>query len=78
MTRLQLLQLLISQARANGFEFRRWYSSTLGLPWMSATEAVKTLAENRRYYALLFSHDFANCFWKPGGRITFEGKNLKK
>ncbi len=72
MTRLQLLKLLVSQARANGFEFRRWYSGNLGLPWQSATEAVNTLAENRRYYALLFSHEFATSFWKAGNRITFQ------
>ncbi len=72
MTRLQLLQLLVSQARANGFEFRRWYNNSLGLPWISASSAVSTLSENRRYYALLFSHEFASSFWKPGGRITFQ------
>jgi len=26
----------------------------------------------RRYYALLFSHEFASSFWKPGERITFQ------
>lgn len=72
MTRLELLQLLVSQARANGFEFRRWYSGTLGLPWKTATEAVYTLSEHRRYYALLFSHEFATTFWKAGSRITFQ------
>ena len=72
MTKLQLLQLLISQARANGFEFRRWYVTRLGLPWLSAAEAVALLAENRRYYALLFSHEFAESFWKAGERITFQ------
>jgi hypothetical protein len=72
MTRLQLLQLLISQARANGFEFRRWYTLRIGLPWQGAAEAAATLAEHRRYYALLFSHEFAESFWKSGERITFQ------
>jgi hypothetical protein len=72
MTRLQLLQLLIGQARANGFEFRRWYTARLALPWQGATAAVGTLAEQRRYYALLFSHEFAESFWKAGERITFQ------
>jgi hypothetical protein len=72
MTRLELLQLLVSQARANGFEFRRWYTARLGLPWGGAAEAVSTLAEQRRYYALLFSHEFAESFWKAGERITFQ------
>ncbi len=72
MTRIQLLQLLIAQARSNGFEFRRWYTSRLGLPWQTATEAVSTLAKHHHYYALLFSKEFASHFWKPGTRITFQ------
>jgi hypothetical protein len=72
MTRLELLRLLISQARANGFEFRRWYVVRLGLPWTTPAEAVSTLVEERRYYALLFSHEFAASFWKAGRPITFQ------
>ncbi len=72
MTRLELLQLLVGQARANGFEFRRWYVGKLGLPWTSAREATETLASQRRYYALLFSHEFASTFWKPGEIMTFQ------
>ena len=72
MTRFELLQLLVGQARANGFEFRRWYVGKLGLPWKSALQAIETLAEGRRYYALLFSHEFALSFWKPGEVMTFQ------
>ena len=72
MTRLELLQLLVGQARANGFEFRRWYVGKLGLPWTSAREATETLVSQRRYYALLFSHEFASTFWKPGEIMTFQ------
>ncbi len=72
MTRFQLLQLLIGQARTNGFEFRRWYVGKLGLPWQSAQQAIETLATEKRYYALLFSHEFASSFWKAGEKITFE------
>jgi hypothetical protein len=72
MTRFELLQLLVGQARSNGFEFRRWYVSKLGLPWQSARQAVETLAAERRYYALLFSHEFASSFWKPGEVMTFQ------
>ncbi len=72
MTRTDLLQLLVGQARANGFEFRRWYIGRLGLPWHSPADAVQTLVEQRRYYALLFSHEFAVNFWKAGGQITFQ------
>ena len=71
MTKLELIQLLVGQARANGFEFRRWYVGMLNLPWTSTAEATASLAEQRRYYVLLFSHDFARHFWKAGERITF-------
>jgi hypothetical protein len=72
MTRFQLLQLLVGQARVNGFEFRRWYVGKLGLKWTTAQEALETLTSERRYYALLFSHEFAEKFWKSGEKITFQ------
>lgn len=75
MTRLELLQLLIGQARSNGFEFRRWYVGRLSRRWTSAQEALETLTTERRYYALLFSHDFARNFWKAGQQMTFEVPN---
>jgi hypothetical protein len=71
MTRLELLRLLIGQARSNGFNFRRWYTARLGLPWQGSRHATEMLAAERRYYALLFSHEFAQCFWKAGEKITF-------
>jgi hypothetical protein len=72
MTRFELLHLLVAQARANGFEFRKWYIAKLRLPWETTRKAVETLCAERRYYALLFSHDFASSFWKAGERITFQ------
>ena len=72
MTRLELLQLVVARARANGFELRRWYTGRLGLPWISAEAALILLDSQRRYYALLFSHEFASAFWKAGSEITFE------
>jgi hypothetical protein len=72
MTRLELLKVLIAQARANGFPFKRWYASRIGLPWTSAQEAVASLSTERRYYALLFSHEFASNFWKAGEQMTFQ------
>ena len=71
MTRFELLQLLIGQAKANGFEFRRWYVSRLGLAWTDAKTSIEVLAAERRYYALLFSHEFAQSFWKAGEKMTF-------
>ena len=72
MTRVELLQLLVGQARSNGFEFRKWYVGKLGLPWQNARHAVEILAAERRYYALLFSHEFASSFWKAGELMTFQ------
>ena len=72
MTRFELLPLLVAQARANGFEFRKWYIAKIGLPWETTRQAVEMLCAEHRYYALLFSHDFASSFWKAGERITFQ------
>ena len=71
MTRVELLHLLLGQARTNGFQFRRWYVKTLELSWVDGKTAIETLAQQRRYYTLLFSHEFAQSFWKPGEIITF-------
>lgn len=71
MTRKELLQLLVLQARGNGFEFRRWYQSKIGDEWTTADAAVETLSQGGRYYALLFSHQFARYFWRPGRQMQF-------
>jgi hypothetical protein len=71
MTRSELLKIVIGRARANGFEFRRWYTTRLGIPWINAEAAITLLEGQRRYYALLFSHEFAIAFWKAGEDITF-------
>ncbi len=72
MTRSELLRLLVAQARSQGFGFRRWYVERLGRPWTKSEEAVATLAEERRYYALLFSHEFARNFWKAGSEMMLQ------
>jgi len=64
--------IVVGRARSNGFEFRRWYTARLGLPWISAEAALALLDSQRRYYALLFSHEFASSFWKAGEDITFQ------
>jgi len=71
MTRKEVLALLVLHARNNGFLFRRWYKTKLHTPWQNFETAIDTLAHDHRYYALLFSHDFAQCFWKHGSQITF-------
>jgi hypothetical protein len=72
MTRLDLLKILIGQARTNGFDFRQWFTTCLRLPWESQRAALDILESQRRYYALLFNHDFAQAFWKAGEPITFQ------
>lgn len=75
MTRLELLRLLVGQARNNGFRLRRWYVTALSLEWKDASDALEVLSRHRRYYALLFSHEFASTFWKPGEQMTFQVPN---
>jgi hypothetical protein len=80
MTRCELLLLLLGKAKSNGFEFRRWYGKTFALPWQNARQAAETLATDKRYYALLFSHEFAETFWKAGEKMTFlmESQSFKR
>jgi hypothetical protein len=71
MTRKNLIHLLVLRARANGFEFRKWYQSKIDSDWRSAEAAIARLSEGGRYYTLLFSHQFARHFWKAGRQIHF-------
>ena len=72
MTRTELLQLVVAQARSQGFPFRRWYVERLGQAWTGLDESVSILANERRYYALLFSHEFAQSFWKAGSEMMLQ------
>ena len=72
MTKNELLRLLVGQARENGFQFRKWFTGKLGREWVSGERAIEDLAQERRYYALLFSHEFASNFWKSGETLTFQ------
>ena len=71
MTRQELLRMVIRQARVNGFEFRKWFQTAIDPSWTSFDAAVELLTQGRRYYALLFAHDFARTFWKQGSQIRF-------
>jgi hypothetical protein len=71
MTRQELLRIVIRQARTNGFPFRRWFQSAVDPSWSSFDDAVELLSQGRRYYALLFAHEFARTFWKQGAQISF-------
>jgi hypothetical protein len=71
MTRLELLTIVVGRARSHGFEFKKWYVGRMHLPWISAEASLTLLDQQRRYYALVFSHEFARAFWKDGEEITF-------
>jgi hypothetical protein len=71
MTKKDILHLLVMRARANGFELRKWYKSKIGGDWTTVDAALETLATGHRYYALLFSHEFARSFWKQGTQMQF-------
>ena len=71
MTRKELLRMIILRARVHGFEFRRWYQANVEPEWTGFEQAVDVLEAGKRYYALLFAHEFARHFWKKGTQITF-------
>lgn len=71
MTRRELILHLVQRARAHGFQFRAWYQKTIEPEWQGVDHALQTLEQGHRYYALLFSHEFASHFWKKGTQITF-------
>ncbi len=66
-----MLRPLLNQAQFNGFEFRRWFQRCVHPVWPGAEQALALLGSEGRYYTLLFSHDFARCFWRPGGQMSF-------
>jgi hypothetical protein len=63
--------MIILRARVHGFEFRRWYQTNVEAEWAGFEQAVDVLDGGKRYYALLFAHEFASHFWKKGTQITF-------
>jgi hypothetical protein len=71
MNRKEMLRLLINQAQFNGFEFRPWFQTHVQPIWPGGEQALTVLASEGRHYALLFSHDFARCFWRAGAHISF-------
>jgi len=71
MTRKEILRLLLNQAQFNGFEFRRWFQAEVHPLWPGAEQALSLLAGEGRHYTLLFSHDFARCFWREGAYMSF-------
>lgn len=71
MNRRELLRLLLNQAQFNGFEFRNWFQTHVQATWPGSEQALSLLSTESRYYALLFSHEFARCYWRSGARMSF-------
>ncbi len=71
MNRKELLRLLLNQAQFNGFEFRRWFQGHVRPLWPGVDEALTLLSTEERHFTLLFSHDFARCFWRSGAQMSF-------
>jgi hypothetical protein len=71
MQRKELLRLLLKQAQFNGFEFQRWFQAHVRPVWPGPETALSLLSEEGRHYTLLFSHDFARCFWRGGAHMSF-------
>ena len=71
MNRKEILRLLLNQAQFNGFEFRHWFQTHVQPIWPGAEQALTLLAAEGRHYTLLFSHEFAYCFWRSGAHMSF-------
>jgi hypothetical protein len=71
MNRREILRLLLNQAQFNGFEFRHWFIANVHPIWPGAERALTLLSGEGRHFTLLFSHEFASCFWRTGAQISF-------
>jgi hypothetical protein len=71
LTKEEILRIVLGQARQHGFEFRKWFLERIRPEWPGSKAAVELLATESRYYALIFSHEFAQTFWKQGQMIQF-------
>ena len=71
MNRKEMLRLLLNQAQFNGFEFRRWFQVHVRPGWPGAEEALTLLSSEGRHFTLIFSHEFARCFWRTGAHMSF-------
>jgi hypothetical protein len=70
MNRKDVLSILVHHAKTNGFDFRRWFESKVAREWSGTENAIDELCYGRRYFALLFSHEFARSFWNQGMHIS--------
>ena len=66
MTRQELLRIVIRQARANGFPFRKWFQTAIDPSWNSFDDAVELLA---RGDATMLSFSLMNLPEPSGSRV---------
>lgn len=66
-----ILQMMIRLAISNGFEFRRWFQANIQPEWPGSVEAFTIVNTQSRYYALIYSRDFAQAVWKHGQQMQF-------
>jgi len=71
MDRKERLRLLLNQAQLNGFQFRSWFQANVQPEWPGSEWALERLAAEGRHFALLFSHEFAQSFWRSGAQMSF-------
>ncbi len=71
MTRHEIIRHVVMQAHKNGFEFRTWFKLHVDPEWTTFEAAIALLSDRRRFYILLFSHEFAESFWKAGVQVQF-------
>jgi hypothetical protein len=71
MTRSETLLHLLRLAHTNGFDFRTWFETNIAAEWRGTEDAVALLTTEGRFYALIFSHDFARAIWKRGEQMKF-------
>ncbi len=71
MKRKEILLMMIRLAIANGFELRRWFTANIQPEWPGTEEAMALVCDQGRFYALIFSHEFARSVWKHGQQMQF-------
>ena len=71
MKRIEILVLSLKLAQSNGFDFQSWFQANIQAEWPGSADAIRMLTQQGRYYALLFSHEFAMAVWKPGEQMQF-------
>ncbi len=69
MTRMELVRHLLHQARANGFELRRWFKTDAAILWPGGDGALEWLCQGTRMHHLLLSHSFAQAFFGGPERL---------